>query len=372
MGGPEPGPVNDVDYSSGPASEVAGMEQLTSRDIEDAARRVVTAAAEACAREFDPGSYCAVSHEIPSTDGTATAYLNRATFKYWVSIGNNEFIITEHPTMGATFTRVQYGNNDPTQPEETQFEWIIEHFKYFHERWPSYPQTMGQHCDSAKGAIQSGQMTAIKPVSDAVDRWTGRAQQQFKEYFLDPFLVNTLTNQQALLDELAIAMYTYEGILKQGRIDAKTIAEQTIDALDSLDAGSGTSFTAVLSVVGIALAVVSTVATAGTTTALTLGLIGAGLQAAQFVASNQEVEGATAEEVLESLAETLDQLRQAMDAEEASIADAVTLTTGQIQGFLQASNPPEVATILPNEPTGGVPNLTDGEVPSEDEFGPRG
>ena len=166
-----------------------------------------------------------------------------------------------------------------------------------------------------------------------------------------------------------MAMYAYEGILKQGRVDVKAIADQTVEALDSLSVGSGTDFTAVLGVVGIAFAVVTTVATAGTTTALTLGLIGAGLSAVQHVAAHQEVAGTTTEEVVDSLAEALDELRQAMDAEEASIAEAVTKTTGEVQGYLSAATPADIATFLPNEPNeDGVTNLTDGEVPDHDEF----
>ncbi len=360
-------PINDVDFSAGPAAHVAALPQLTSRDIEAAARSVVTAAAEARAREF-------TATGIVACNGIADprpAWIDEVTGMCWVSIadGSTAFIVTSHPTLSQDGVCRDYGNSDPSQPEETQFEWILERFTYFHERWPSFPQTMGQHTDSAKAAIQSGQMTAIKPVADAVDRWTGKSQQHFKEYFLDPFLVNTLTNQQALLDELAVAMYAYEGILKQGRVDVKAIADQTVEALDSLSVGSGTDFTAVLGVVGIAFAVVTTVATAGTTTALTLGLIGAGLSAVQHVAAHQEVAGTTTEEVVDSLAEALDGLRQAMDAEEASIAEAVTKTTGEVQGYLSAATPADIATFLPNEPNeDGVTNLTDGEVPDHDEF----
>lgn len=369
--------ITDTDFSSGPAGHVAGLQQVTHQDVVSAAEAVVTAAANARAREFDDGSMVAIGMHVSDAGGvdpygTYAGYYNRAEGEFWISLGDNRFGITSHPTMGDSCYVRTYGNNDPTVPEEKQFEWIKDSFQYFHERWPSYPQTMAMHCDTAKAAIQSGQMTAVKHVDDVVDNWQGAAQQDFREYFLDPFLVNTLTNQQALLDEMAVAMYAYEGILKQGRIDAKTIAEQAVEGLDAIDVGGGLSFTAILGVVGVAVAVVTTVATAGTTTALTLGLIGAGVQAVSVVASEQTVEGATVDEILDSLDSTLDQLRLAMDAEEKSLADALVETTGQVNGYLEADNPNESGTFLPNEPVGDdVPNVTDGTVPSPGDFHPR-
>lgn len=356
--------VVDVDFAAAPADEVERIDVIPHQEVEQAAQAVVRAAVEARGREIVEDYAVGGGHA--GEDGVYRPYLmDYATGDYYIPMENGWY----NSATGENVSR------DPREIDAGEYEWIIDYFTYFHERWPSYPQTMAQHCQTAKAEIQSGKMTPILAVGRAVSWWGGDARDNFLENFLDPFVSQTVTNQQALLDELAVAMHAYEAVLKQGRLDAKTIADQTVGVLDSTGHGSGGDVSVLLGVVGIAVAVVGTLLTAGTTTALTLGLIGAGLQTANLavkISEDQTIAGETVDEVLRTMAEVLDELRQAMDAEEDLIAEAVEKQADQVRDWLSSSSSLAMATILPNEPSeDGVTDITGGELPDRDEFRPR-
>jgi hypothetical protein len=353
-------PVEDVDagYLVGRAQAVDAIEVIPHQEIEAAARAVVRAAAEARTREFVQDSI------LTDPETGEMAQRHWPTDQFYIPIGGGRY--------QNTTTQEVLDYNPGEHADESQFEWIVSSFDYFHERWPAYPRTMAEECESARAAIMSGELTAYVGVTQTVNNdWAGLARDDFVRFFLNPF-GNAVSNQQLLLTELSAAMYAYEAILRQARLDAKSLADQTVNVLDSINTYSGGDASTILGVIGIGVAVVTTLATAGTTTALTLGLIGSGIQAARLaVDKTKDISGETADDVLMQLDQRLADLRVAMDGEEDAIADAVAKTADGVETLLASSDPLELATILPNEPNDAIPNVTSGQPPGNEQFHPE-
>jgi hypothetical protein len=355
-------PVQDVDagYLVGRAEAVDAIDIIPHQEIEAAARAVVRAAAEARTREFVQDSI------LTDPETGEMAQRHWPTDQFYIPIGGGRYQNT------TTLETLDY--NPGEHADESQFEWIVSSFDYFHERWPAYPRTMAEECESARAAIMSGELTGYVGVTDTVSGdWAGLARDDFVRFFLNPF-GNAVSNQQLLMTELSAAMYAYEAILRQARLDAKHLADQTVSVLDSINTYSGADAGTILSVIGIGLAVVTTLATGGTTTGITLGLIGAGLQTAQLavdVEKEKDISGETALDVVMQLDQRLSDLRVAMDGEEDAIADAVAKTADGVEALLASSDPLELATILPNEPNDAIPNVTSGQPPGHDQFHPE-
>jgi hypothetical protein len=352
--------ITDVDFSSAAMRKVDEIQLIPHQEVAQAAADVVRAAVEARRREIvvDMGRY--------NPNSGLYAYQDTATGGVYLPTDDGQYLntITGQAVVGG----------DPTQIDPAQYQWIPEAFVYFYERWPSTARALAEHCENAKRSIQSGRMTPIVGVSETVaNNWGGTARNNFHDYFLAPFITTAVTNQQALLDELAVGMYAYEGLLRQARVVAMDIAAKTIDALDGIMPDDvGLSGDQVLGTVGVVLGIVTAVATGGSGVGVSLGLIGAGLSAVSVVAAGQ-ISGETVDEVLQSLRTTLEQRRQEMDGVEEAIAAALEETRGGVAESL-GGDPLDVGTVLPNEPEAdGVPNLTAGEVPGSgiDGFHPR-
>lgn len=360
--GEEVSQIQDVDsgYIQGRAEAVDDIELINHQAIEEAAQAVVRAAARARTREFllDNGAVDPESGELLED------LMHWPTGQFYIAQRGGTYMNT---TTGEVLAR------DPREPDESRYEWVVSQFEYFHQRWPAFPRTMAEHCETARTAISSGEMTGYNSVAITVGSdWAGQARDDFMDYFLAPY-GNAVTNQQLLLTELSAAMYAYEAVLRQGRLDARHLANRTVDVLDSINTYSGGDASTVLQVIGIGLAVTSTLVTGGGTAAITFGLLGAGLSAAQLGAdlAEKDISGETADDVVQQLVQRLADLRTAMDAEEDEIADAVTTTADSVEDLLGSSDPLELATILPNEPNDdGITNITAGDVPGHDQFRP--
>jgi hypothetical protein len=361
--GEEVTPIDDVDagYIQGRAQAVDDIEIINHQAVEEAARAVVRAAAEARTREFIMDGAGAVDAE---TGELLENLMHWPTGHFYIAERGGTFLNT---TTGEVLSR------DPREPDESRYEWVVSQFEYFHERWPSYPRVMAEHCETARSAITSGEMTGFNSVAITVGSdWAGRARDDFVDYFLAPY-GNAVTNQQLLLTELSAAMYAYEAVLRQGRLDARHLANEAVNVLESINTYSGGDALTILRVIGIGVAVTSTLVTAGTTAALTFGLLTAGLTASQLGVelARKEISGETADEVVQQLVQRLADLRTAMDAEEDEIAEAVAVTADSVEALLGSSDPLELATLLPNEPNDdGITNITGGDVPGPDEFRP--
>lgn len=351
-----------MDFSVNPATMDA-IPVISHQVVEQAARAVVQAAAAARRQEF--------VEQPPGLNGGG----------YLMDIATGDYYERTPEGRWRNAVTGELPDRDPREIDPGEYEWVVERYVPFHERWPAFPQAMKDYCTTAKKAIQDdGHMSAINQVKTAVDRWGGYARQSFSDNFLAPFLTQSVPEQQFLLDELAVEMVAYEAILRQGRLDAKAVADATVAALESLEQRLDVDVETLLGMVGLVVTIASAVVTVGTATAftaaVTFGLINAGLAgaklAASFVDSAQSVTGFTVDEVLGSMAVALDNLRQAMDFEEDLIAAEAEKLRDQVAGWLSSDDPLEMATILPNEPTDdGIDDLTSGGLPSPVDFRPR-
>jgi len=323
--------IIDVDQTGKPAGVLGEISVIPSSDVEDAANRIVQAAIYARATEYHKAD-----------------------------------VLNEGPTVGDWERYVE-------MVDKSQFDWVTESYKYFHERWPSSAGAMASHLQEAKEYLRSGHMTPINTVSDVTDAWAGEAQHDFKAYFLDPMITTTVSNQQLMFDELTVAMQGYESILRQCRLDAVAMADKVIPVLESIGQKTPSDTQTFLAVLGIAVGVIATVSSGGAATGLALGLIGSGISLVSTgLSAAQEFNGDTVDSVMEQLKKSTGDLKSAMDNEEQAIANGLEKTVTKMDQWLSASDPLTIATILANEPNDdGTVDISDGSVPPESQFGPK-
>jgi hypothetical protein len=368
--------ITDTHFADGPQGEVENIENVPWSDLEAAARDIVRAAVEARQKEF---VYDSMSSGYDAVTGEPRYnYQDYATGEFWIQQGSSQWLNT---TTGEVI------NHDPREVDPTQYEWVVDEYVYFYERWPSYPLAMAQECEQAKEAIKNESMAALNSAAQiAWTGWGGDAQRNFTQFFMDPFQ-NAVTNQQTVLDELAVGMYAYAAMLKQARVAAKTTATEVINVLDSV--GDSNPAEAALAIqIGVAVAgVVAAVAafaaapvTGGTSVVLGAGLLLAGLDGAAAVVqgvqlSEQEkppLSGGTVDEVMSKLRTALEAIKHDMDTIEQNIANLMTESSDKVNEWLTSTDPQEKANILPNEPDDdGVTDVTGGAVPGPDVFRPR-
>jgi hypothetical protein len=368
--------ITDTHFAAGPREEVERIENVPWSDLEAAARDIVRAATEARSQEFVYDSLS--SGYDPETGQPRYNYQDYATGDFWIQQGTSEWMNT---TTGEVI------NHDPRNVDPAQYQWVVDAYVYFYERWPSFPLAMAQECEDAKAAIQEGQMSALTTAANITwTGWGGDAQRNFTQFFMDPF-ENAVGNQQTVLDELAVGMYAYAAMLKQARLAAKTTATEVINVLDSVGetnpAEAALAIQIGIAVVGVVVAVAAFAAapvTAGTSVALGAGLILAGLDGGAAVVqgvqlSGQEkppLSGGTVDEVMGKLRTALTALKHDMDTIEQNIANLVTQSSDKVNDWLTSTEPQEKASLLPNEPDDDeVTNVTGGQVPAPDEFRPR-
>lgn len=352
-------------FASGPKEKADAIENVTPMEVAAAAADVVRAAVEARQEEFvqDPSSSV-----DPETGEPRYNYQDYATGDMWIQTSSNQWMNT---------STQQTIDHDPREVDPAQYQWVLDKFEYFYDRWASFPEAMGDHCEAAKRAIESGQMAAFGSVKDIVTNgWGGDAQVAFTDFFLEPF-ANAITNQQQMLDELAVAMYAYTALLKQAKIDAKMAADSAVKVLDGLNDRNPPDAKTIIAVVGVVVSVVATVSTAGSAAPLAFGLISAGISGAGIVAGElqrqqeKDLSGGTVDEVLDKLSTALDQLKSDMDGVEENLAGPVSEAASRVSELIGSDDPYDKATILPNEPNDDVTDVTGGHVPDHTEFRPR-
>jgi hypothetical protein len=357
--------IKDINNSGRVAAKVAELEEVSAFEVEERAQEVVNAAVRARKKEFEEGGGY---YTDPNTGESMPRLVDTATGKNYVYRHRTD----QWETMEGQVV------DDPRNVDPAQYQWVIEKFKYFHQRWPTFAGTLAYHSDEAKAAITSGRMAPIETVGDIVATgWGGQSRDNFKEFFLDPF-GNAVTNQQQVLDELGCSMYAYEALLQEGQIDAKKTADETIKILDGLSESSPPDAETVIKVVAVVAGVVGVIASGGSGLIIGAGLVGAGTGAAELIAKdvseqekNRKLNGGTVDEVLEKMKGALDELKQDMETVEQNLAEAVGEVSTAVNGYLNNANALDVATILPNEPDNDVPDVTDGEVLGGDDFRPR-
>ena len=260
------------------------------------------------------------------------------------------------------------GTNVPELTDASDYDWIKAYFEPLYDREPNNASDMADAVGATKESLESGRTTVISQATSMVEKWAGEAQHDFKKYFLDPF-PNAITNQKAVVDELRVALHIYEGVLRQARVDAKKIADETKKVLDSLNDCTADDWKVALGLIGVAAAVVGAIPTGGASLGIAgaMALVGAGASLTTTAIDAANIEGGSVSSVLNSCKDALEKAREQMTSEEQAIADALNDSNSGIDGVLSQTDPLDVATVLPHEPTGdGTPNLTDGNTPGED------
>lgn len=266
--------------------------------------------------------------------------------------------------------------------DSSDYDWMDERFEPFFERMSAVPEAMAAHAQTAKESIQSGQMSAFGNVATAVERWGGDAQEHYKKYFVDT-LPQAVTNQQGALDELSAGLLAYAAVLRQGRINAIDIANETTKSLEALEGGGSEGAPIVFAVIAAAAGVAAAIPSGGTSVTITLAVISGGAGVAGSLSSLEDkpeltISGGTVEEILENMQNALNDLQQEIEDAEKGIGLEWQASADTIEGYLtNTTSNLEKATILPHEPANDdVPNLTNGggnvsSDPEDGDFRPR-
>jgi hypothetical protein len=152
--------ITDTHFATGPKGEVENIENIPWSDLEAAARDIVRSATEARSKEFVYDSMS--SGYDPETGEPRYNYQDYATGEFWIQQGTSQWMNT---TTGEVI------NHDPREVDPTQYQWVVDDYVYFYERWPSYPLAMAQECEEAKFAIQQGEMSALNTAAQIA--WNG-------------------------------------------------------------------------------------------------------------------------------------------------------------------------------------------------------
>jgi hypothetical protein len=201
----------------------------------------------------------------------------------------------------------------------------------------------------------------IHTASDYLQDWSGQAAMQFKQKFLDPFPAIS-ANQFILTAILKAALEAHQAMWAKTRDDIDKIAHATMDAFDNKCCDKNTwnvTFT-VLSSIGATAAAVLTVATGGVAAPLTLQVIGAAAQVGAVlppdnVPDSPKGGGETALQMTRSMKTAIDQLTQAVAAQEAQITKHITAITTLLgeHGSYFASARPALASVPDGKITSG-------------------
>jgi hypothetical protein len=271
------------------------------------------------------------------------------------------------------------GVTDYPYPDE-YFEWIVPYYDRFHQRWPTYPQTMADHLTEVTDQLNSGQVMVLAGADTVLANWTGDAADSFKKNFIGAFDASPscVDNQILVVNELQSALWIYSGILKTMRAGAVKIADATIAALEASDdmKNSGGQFE--LSLMGGLTTVIT--ACAIPTATLPLAIIGAGLVMAnagvgKIIADKNDkiagkISGDYVPEILNTMADRLNELESKCNEAETAIGESLDQSIGTIQEVLGSGNATTMMKLVPNESGDDGADVTDGQNNDIPEFRP--
>lgn len=198
--------------------------------------------------------------------------------------------------------------------------------------------------------------------SDYLQDWSGQAAMLFKQKFLDPFPAIS-ANQFILTAILKAALEAHQAMWAKTRDDIDKIAHATMDVFDNKCCDKNTwnvTFT-VLSSIGATAAAILTVATDGVAAPLTLQVIGAAAQVGAVLPPDNVPDppkggGETALQITRSMKTAIDQLTQAVQKTEATIAEKVADVTELLgsHGSYFVSARPALVSVPDGEITGNA------------------
>lgn len=248
-----------------------------------------------------------------------------------------------------------------------EWPWITERFGYFHERPFEEAESAANAVEASLAELRSSNMGALRSVDTSLGGWSGKARDAFTVDFANPLAQTVIAEQQRLLGELQAAMWAYDAVLRQGRLNGYNLAVETTKVLRSLTETSPNDAKVALGILAVVVSVITTFEAGGSGAAIALGLLGAGVSGASTGIDGASISGSTTADVMASLATALDDLTAEMNAAEQAIATAISATQEAVEWDLSH---PE-SKLLPTVPDGPERDLTAGEVPTKREFHPR-
>ncbi|ADD44554.1 hypothetical protein [Stackebrandtia nassauensis] len=256
--------------------------------------------------------------------------------------------------------KAKNGTTDYPYPDE-YFEWIVPYFERFHQRMPSTAEAMVIELGVVREKILSAAPIIKAGTDKALTNWEGYAANSFTNFYIGAFTASPscIDAQVAVIDELRAALWVYIGILKSMRSEAVEIAKATIATFESWDEwlwfGSDGQFLAgIAGAVATLFGVITATATAG----VSLAIIGGAASASNaFIAkhradeeaSKKTIGGDTVADVLNNMADRLNELdTRCTDAEDA-IATDLSSSVEAVGKILASDNATTLMRLVPNE-----------------------
>lgn len=248
----------------------------------------------------------------------------------------------------------------------SEWPWIKDRFHYFAESSIPAVETAADDVEAALNELRASNMGALLDAKDSTAGWAGDAKDAFTNGFLNRLILPGIAEQQRLLGELQAALWAYDIVLRQARLNARNLAVESAKVLDSLSETSPSDAKVALGIVAV---VVGTMTSFGAAAGgeIALGLLNTGLAGASTaIDAGTSVTGDTTDEVMATVLAALDALTEEMNAAEQFIADAVSGTQEAVEVDLRRPTP----ILMPGEPKDTVPALTSGEIPCKAQFRP--
>jgi hypothetical protein len=213
---------------------------------------------------------------------------------------------------------------------------------------PASYQPMIHELEGAMHTLSSGQGNSdpidgpIYPANPTLDKltgtesyienWTGRAAEDFKRNFVDPFPA-VVRNQFLLSAVLKAALEAHQEMWKRARIDIDNIATATISALDHMDDCGSNDWSLAFTVLGAVVAIAAVPVTDGASL-FALAAVGSAASVASAVAPSgddkRRFSGESAGAVIAQMRTAIKLLADDIASQEAKIAKAMNETYGTV------------------------------------------
>lgn len=216
---------------------------------------------------------------------------------------------------------------------------------------PASYQPMIHDLEGAMRTLSSGQGNSdpidgpIYPANPTLDKlsgtesyienWTGRAAEDFKRNFIDPFPA-VVRNQFLLSAVLKAALEAHQEMWKRARTDIDNIATATISALDHMDDCGSNDWSLAFTVLGAVVAIAAVPVTDGASL-FALAAVGSAASVASAVApsgddNKRRFSGESAGAVIAQMRTAITMLAHDIASQEAKIAKAMNDTYGTVTG----------------------------------------
>ena len=276
-------------------------------------------------------------------------------------------IVASAEAMIASF-RQKVGEHEPGPWPESAYTWIVPYFKFFCYPDPLAVQIMADDLGLVRQSIKSGQVTAVQGLTPQIEDWEGKARDSFYENFLVPF-PDAVENQTEVIDELRIALWAYESILRAARVDAKKLLDETKKVVDAYDGDKSGKTQFAFTIIAAFAGVVKDLPRGGATLGLALvgntATLGKGAQTAAT-----DIGGKTVADIMNSFIAAAEEIRPMMDDQEQKLAAELDKSNATVDGILNNSDPKTLMQLLPNEVGTDGARITDRAPGDAPEFRP--